>query len=246
MHHNAMSNELFNDGWRDPGDDAHRMVYYVRWTLGFFGGLALCLYSLDLMMRRQGVEIQTAPDYQTSNRLLPYLMLPLGLLLMAWMGMRIYPELMRLKGQKVSAESLVAGGFVLGLVLVALGVERLVWSIAGSSRGESLVMAGGTVLVVTISAGVFFAVRPRLRSRPKTLSGATILSRYAIDKKLMEIEDHPDPFGEECVAMVRLRTAEGAELNLRANPAAYEMASPGVRGEARVAGKRLLAFRGGK
>jgi hypothetical protein len=236
-----MSDELFR-GWRDPGDDAHRMLYYVRWTLGFFGGLGLVFYSLVLLFRKQGMEIQ-APDDSISVKVLPFLLLPLGLLMMTLMGLRLYPEMQRLRGQKVTAETAVAGGLVLGAVLLGLGVERMTWSIAGSTRGEGVLWAGVVVLGLSMVAGFGFAFAPRFRGRARLWSGVVVEARYAIDRKLMEIDDHPDPFGEDCVAMVRLRTADGVELNLRASPGVYDLAAKGARGEARVAGTRLLSFR---
>ena len=236
-----MPDELFSEGWRDPGDDAHRMLYYVSWALGFVGGIGLSLYSISLILRHRGVSIEVEPGDSTAIGYLPYLLAPLGLLLAARAALKLYPEVKRLKGQRHSPEALVAGGFVLGGTLVFLGLERMLWT-ASQTRIEIFFISGIVVLAVSFGAGIVMAISPKLRARPRTLESVVIESRYAMDKRLMEIEDHPDPFGEGCIAMVRLRTPAGEVLDLRAGPAAYDAAERGRRGQARIAGKRLMAF----
>ena len=238
-----MSEELFNHGWRDPGDDSHRMVYYVSWTLGFIGSIFLGAYSISMLTRHQAVTIDTMPGDSASFPVLPWFLLALSVLTMLRTGLKLFPEIKRARKQKLTAEAFIAGGFLAGAALILLGLERSLWANGNPARVAILVIAGAIVLAGTLAAGILFAFLPKLAAIPKTHEGAIVESRYAIDKRLMEIYDHPNPVDEGCVPMVLLRTKDGKVLTLRAGAVPYELASPGATGTARVAGTRLTAFR---
>lgn len=237
--------ELFNDGWRDPSDDGRRMVYYVSWVLGFVGSAALSIFALRLLLRREGAAIATEPGVGVENKFLPILFLVLGILFMTRIWVVAFPEFRRLRRQKIKADAFVAGSFLVGLVLIFLGMERTFWRGTNGFGLSFLIVAGIAVLAASLLMGLTLAFLPNL-AIAKTLQGAVVVSRYAVDKRLMEIEDHPDPAGEECTPMVRLATADGRQLDLRASASTYDLASPGSRGTARIRGSRLESFRPGR
>lgn len=238
-----MRRELFTDGYRDPGDDGHRMVYYVSGALGFLGSLAGLVYSAGLLFRGRGMFIETLPGQGAVDYRLPALTFVLCALMMLRIALWARPEIRRARGRKVSADAFVAGGFLVGLALIFLGMERgLLRFSYGRSTMLGTIGLGLGILLASLIVGLAIAFKPNL-SRPKTMAGVVVQSRYAVDKRLMEIEDHPDPVGEECIPMVRLLTTEGKELTLRAHPEAYDLATPGSAGTARIVKGRLQVFR---
>ena len=240
-----MRDNLFNDGWRDPGDDLHRMVYYLSWALGFLGGLGLVVYSIGLIARQGVIQVETWPGYHSPIPGLPILFFILGLLFMLRTGLKMYPEIdrvRRIRKKKPTADAIVAGGFLAGFALILLGLERMMWADGRPARVAVLIIAGSIVLAASLLGGLAIAYLPKL-SIPKTINNATVESRYGIDKKLMEVFDHPNPTQEGCVAMVLLRTPDGRVLKLRAGATAYDLAAPGMRGTAQIAGSRLKSFK---
>ena len=190
--------ELFHDGWRDPGDDGRRMLYYVSWVLGFFGSLALASFSLRLLLRGESAAIATEPGVGVPSKSLPLLLLALGLLFMVRIGLAAYPELKRMRRQKVKADAFIAGAFLVGVVLIVIGLERSLLRVANRLGTLHLIIAGAIVLGGSLLTGLLLAFLPKL-AIPRTINGAKIDSRYAVDKRLMEIEDHTDPRGEDCI-----------------------------------------------
>lgn len=238
-----MRNELFTSGYRDPSDDAHRMVYYVSGALGFVGSLLGSFYFAALLIRGKGVNVESFPGESAPDYRLPLLLLALCLLSMVRIGLWGYPELKRMRGKKVTADAFVAGGFLAGLALLFLAMERSMLR-GSSSQGAILVLIGLGIAVLfgSLVVGLLIAYLPKL-SVPKTVEGVIVEARYAIDKRLMEIEDHPDPVGEECIPMVRLRTLGGKQITVRASAESYDLATPGMLGTARIAKGRLQQFR---
>jgi len=238
-----MRDPIFNDGWREPSDDMRRMVYYVAWVLGLIGGLALAFYSLRLLIYpRAGTPDPELGDASASPWM-AILYLALGVLTAVRSGMRLYPEIRRATKRKMTADAFVAGGILVGIALMVLGFERVpLVTTERAGAAAFLFILGIIVLAGSFLAGVGIVVWPKISKLPKTVSDAYVEGRYAIDQRLMEIDDHPNPVEEDCIPMVRLRTSEGRVLNLRAGAVAYDMAEPGKRGTARIAGNRLRSF----
>ena len=234
-----MPDPLFHDGWRDPGDDLNRTVYYVAWVLGFLGGLAVSVYCVGVLVRPDAV--QSSPD-EPQGAWLPVLLLVLGLLTMVRTGLKLYPEIRRLKRKNLKADAVVAGAFLTGLACVVLGFERMSFAGTRTVADVWLLVLGVAILAISLIVGLVIAFLPKISAFPRTLENVVVESRYGIDKKLMEIYDHPNPAGEECVPMVRVRTSDGRVLTLKSGAVAYDLASPGMRGTAKIAGTKLIAF----
>ena len=237
-----MRDPLFHDGWRDPGDDLHRMVYYVAWVLGFLGGFSMAIYSIALIARNGVIQVETWPGYESPIPGLPILLLLLGLLTMLRTGLRLYPEIRKARKKKLTADAVIAGGFLSGFALLLLGLERLMWADGRPAYVADLIILGAIVLAVSLIAGLIIAFLPKLVSIPRNLPNVLVEGRYGIDKRLMEIYDHPNPIDEGCTAVVQLRTPEGKVLTLKTGSAAYDLAVPGIKGTARIAGTRLKSF----
>lgn len=237
-----MRNPLFHDGWREPSEDGYRMLYYLSWVLGFLAGFSLLVYSVGLIFKHGVIEVETWPGYRSSIPGLPIWLLILGALTMLRAGMKLYPEIRRVRKKHLTADSLVAGGLLAGFALIVLGIERIIWAEGQPTAVASLVILGVIVLALSLLSGLAAAYWPKIKHLPKTVPNTTVTSRYGIDKKLMEIYDHPNPVEEGCMAMVELKTPDGQVLTLRAGSVAYDLAAPGMRGTARIAGSRLKSF----
>jgi hypothetical protein len=169
-------------------------------------------------------------------------LLLLGVLTIVRTSLKLYPELKRIRKKQLKADAMVAGGMLAGVALILLGMERILWADGRPAAVGSLVILGTIVLLGSLLSGFAIAYLPNLARIPRTVPNTLVESRYGIDKKLMEIYDHPNPADEGCVPMVQLRTPDGKVLNLRAGSAAYDLASPGMTGTAKIAGTNLRSF----
>jgi hypothetical protein len=237
-----MRDPLFHDGWRDPGDDLHRSVFYVAWVLGFLGGFSLSIYSVGLMARHGVIQVETWPGYHSPIPGLPIWLLILGLLTMLRTGLKLYPEIRKIRRKHLRADAFIAGGFLAGVAMILLGLERIMWAEGPPGSLAGLVIAGVVVVVASLFTGLLIAFLPKLTQIPRTVSNTLVESRYGIDKRQMEIYDHPNPADEDCIPMVQLKTPDGKVLTLKAGAVAYDLAAPGMRGTARIAGSRLRSF----
>ena len=245
-----MRDPLFHDGWREPSDDLFRTMYFISWALGFLGGIGLFIYSLGAIFGRSDVQVETSPGEHSAIPGLPIFFLILSELLMLRTGLKLYPEIKRLRSSKMKADAVVAGAFLTGFALILLGMEDMAWSrrtLHSNSFGWAtwasiLIICGVAVLLITLVVGLVIAFAPNVHFT-RTLANVIVESRYGIDKKLMEIYDHPNPVEEECVPMVRLKAPDGKVLLLRAGAVAYDLAAPGMRGTAQIAGSRLKSFK---
>ena len=230
--------ELFGEGWREPGDDCERLMYLLIMGLGFPMGALFALAPLLEEIRR--------PSRAHAGLLA--LGAPVGLALLVGTAVFFRREVRHWDLRRLTAERVVAGGFVLGFALMLLGLRFPGMAAHSGARGGAtsylamfgLMGVGVLVLFLSLAAGLVFAYAPAL-ARSRTFV-ATAEGRYAVDDKLGEWPDHPCPVEDGLRAIVVLVAAEGRRA-LPADPGAYALADPGRRGRATVRRGRLLRFR---
>jgi hypothetical protein len=246
--------ELFCDGWRDPGDDSQRAMVYFLMFFGLVGGLALAVYGFWGLLHAKAFALEMAG--KSGSRQLAAVvgssMIAIGSLIALASGAFLLKESKRWDLKHFTMERFVAGGFLLGFGLFVLGFETMqgtahAHTATDSSQGMEMMpmivcfAAGAIDLVFFLFVGLICAYLPKLRRR-RNLSAVTVDTRMAIDEKLNYIEDHPCPWEDGLEAVVRLRLKDGSRLWLRPTPAAYDFASTGSYGVATVKGKVLERF----
>lgn len=234
-----LDEELFNDGWREPGDDCRRLEYYV---LAF---LALPLFAGFIGF---GLWLLLKPACACNDAFrigFGAFAALFGLLMLAGDVAFFVKEAARWDLRHLTADRVVAGMFLFGFALLLAGFEmgRGYGHADGKLLGSGIfLLAGAAVLVLSLFVGLACAFWPRLAVRTKTVQVASVETRYALDRALMEHEEHPCPSVDGWTPCVRLRTETGRSLTLRCNDAAYRLAKPGSPGVARVRGEVLEEF----
>jgi hypothetical protein len=238
--------DLFNDSWRDPGDDCERTVFYILFAVGIAAGLAMFghgLYGLFAESRQ-------------SLRLWSLFEATLGVLLGGG-GIAVFVrESKHWDLRHLTADRVIAGGFLFGFALMLLGLQIGAHSgragshvqLHSSEDMEGAVLAAGWLigagaldLTFCLVVGLAFAYAPNLQIRHR-LARTRIERRYALDDKLNQIDEHPCPREDGFTPVVTLRLRDGRMRTLVCSESAYEMAKTGWTGTAVVRGKKLEAF----
>lgn len=240
------SNDLFNDGWRDPSDDCERMAHYIIFGVGTLAGLGML--SCGIFGLAHGAH--------SPQRLMGLFEILVGALMGGGGLVLLAKESKHWDLRHMTAERFVAGGFLSGFALILLGLQ--IGSRSGSvgshvqTHGASdfeggllaagwLVGAGAVVLTFFLIVGLAFAYAPQMRIR-RRFAGVSIERRYALDDKLNEIDGHPCPRADGLTPVVVLRLRDGKTRRLVCAESTYEIVRVGGRGTAVVRGKRLEGF----
>lgn len=240
------ADDLFHDGWRDPGDDCERAVYYIMFAIGLFMGLAFFghgIYSL-FTEAHQGARIFGLIEASLGG-------------LFSGFGIHAFvKESKHWDLRHLTAERVVAGGFLFGFGLILMGLQIASRTGAAGShvhthstqefQGVFLIsgglIAGGVVdvtLFLLIGLAIAYAPACQIRHR---LARVRIERRYAIDDKLNQIEEHPCPREDGFTPVITLRLRDGRTKTLVCAESAYEVAKTGWTGTAVIRGKRLERF----
>lgn len=246
--------DLFCDGWRDPGDDSRRAMFYIFMVFGLVGGLALAVYGFWGLLHAKSFAVEMAGEHASRQlgAVAGSCMIAIGSLIAVACGAFLLKESKRWDLRHMTMERFVAGGFLVGFGLFALGFETMQASGHAHTSGhdspgsEMMPMvvcfaAGAIDLVFFLLVGLICAYLPKLRRR-RLFGAVTVDTRMAIDEKLNYIEDHPCPWEDGLEPVVRLKLKDGSRLWLRPTPAAYDFASIGTFGVATVKGNVLERF----
>jgi hypothetical protein len=225
-----MSEDIWSEDWREPGDDCERLAVY---TLTALGGVA------GLWMMGSGVWGLMCPAETHAREWFAFNLVAIAVGLAMAVGgygvLRAESRHWNLRG--LTADRMVAGLFLFGFALMVIGVEM-----EHPVAIAAMLGAGVVVLGIALVVGLLCAFAPRLFVRRYRLPQAYVVERFALDDKLQAIPDAPLPFEPSWTPCVRLRTAEGELTTLRATPTAYEFALPGCLGDAQVRGYRVRQF----
>jgi hypothetical protein len=226
-----MTEDLFGDGWRDPGDDCERLSVYLMMGSAIVAGLWMTGYGLyDLC--------QPLPaDAIASPRWISVLAIGIGVALSVGGGIFLRSESRHWNLRGLNAERIVAGLFLTGfaVLLLALELEHPIAMVAGFGLGLGVLGIALVVGLVCAFAPGWFVPRYRLER-------AYVVTRFALDDKHLEIPDAPPPFEPSWTPCVRLRDEEGHLTTLSATSTAYELAQPGFIGDAEIRGRRIRRF----
>jgi hypothetical protein len=235
--------EVFSEGYREPGDDTVRLAYYVLLAAGFCGcGVGLVLEIYDYALTKHGL-----------NGKLVGLDIALSLLCCLICGFVppfFIKEAKHWDLKKLSADKVVAGGFLLGIALAYLGL-RMGFGTRVEPNGElaerGLIALGGAglgiaICLLSLVVGLIYAFGEKLHERPRKIKLLVIDRRYGLDANLVEHENHPCPREDGMTAMVICTAADGKKMRLVAGENAYDLADPGKKGSAVTRGSRLQEF----
>ncbi|MGV3614461.1 MAG: hypothetical protein ACO1SV_03915 [Fimbriimonas sp.] len=226
-----MKEDLFQDGWREPGDDCERLAVYLMMASALVAGLWMCGYGLYDLTRPLTA---TGP---ASPRWLNALIVAFGLFLAVGGAIFLRSESRHWNLRGLNAERVVAGLFLTGFAIltIALEMDHPIATIAGFGLGLG-------VLGIALVVGLVCAFAPQLFVARYRLERAYVVARFALDDKHQEIPNASPPFEPSWTPCVRLRDGEGQLTTLRATTTAYEFAEPGAVGDAEVRGRRIRRF----
>jgi len=233
-----MTEDLFDDGWRDPGDDFERAGVYFYMALGFiFGPLMLWLSYTMFFGQRVANSVHIVDIVLGILALATGIAVPIG----CFLFFRHEAKYWQLK--KMTADRVVAGGMLtgLGVFFVALEFMSRGTTAGGNSIYGLLAMflLGAVIFLLFLLIGLVYAFWPK---PTRVWKNVAIISRYVLDDKLQEIPDAVGPFDEGWVPVIVLKTSEGEQRKLRASEDAYEMAYQGAVGTASVKERRMVKF----
>jgi hypothetical protein len=152
--------------------------------------------------------------------------------------------------KRVSADKVVAGGFMLGIAVGYLGLRMGAggrYDPQGNVMERALMLFGGAgigaaICLVSLTIGLIYAFREALQERPRKIGQLMVDRRYGLDANLAQHENHPCPWEDGIKAVVICRTADGKRLKLWAGENAYDLADPGKVGSAVTKGSKLQEF----
>ncbi len=240
------SEDIFTDGWRDPSDDCERLVCYILFAVGMIAGLAMFGHGLYELLSETGQGPRLWGLFEAIFG---------GLLGGGGIALFVH-ESKHWDLRHLTAERVVAGGFLFGFALIFLGLQIASHSGRTGSHIQThstqdmegaliaagwLIGAGALNITLFLVIGLAFAYAPNLQVR-RRLARTRIERRYAIDEKLNEIDEHPCPREDGFTPVVTLRLRDGRTRTLVCSETAYEMAKTGWTGTAVVRGKRLERF----
>ena len=214
--------ELFTDGWRDPGDDTERLAYYIFTVVGGLVGVLAVTYA--------GAVAFQMPILGATSAHLPAWVTALMLIFGAggiYLCARFLVRESRYWDKKVTAEKLVAGGFLTGIAIILVGLI-IVSRGGGSGMTGVLVMGislalGAVICEVSLLIGLVCAFAPRLIP-PRHYANAWIEEKYALDDKAEVIQGHPCPWEDGMIPVLRFKTLSGEVHALPTTQACYESA----------------------
>lgn len=237
--------QYLHDGWRDPGDDTYRVAAIIRMLSQCFALGSIALFGLVVLFHPSSFRNTWMEEYSTgSTRWIVGLVAALlGTGGFAGIGYQLWREAKTWQLRKMRADGFVAGGIVVGIALILIGMQMLNPMRGGSTFGFTVAAIGILVIAGFFLVGIVFAFLPKL-ARNKKLSGATVIRRYGLDERYMEHDDHPSPVEDGMSAMLELRLANGDKLELRCQPGVYDRVRVGKRGTAIVKNNRVEGFVG--
>lgn len=240
------SEDIFTDGWRDPGDDCERLICYIVFAVGTLAGIAFLGHGLYELFR----------ESRQSLRVLGLCEAVFGGFL-GGSGIALFAHESKYWDLRhLTAERVVSGGFLFGFALVFMGLQigshtgrtgsQIQTHSAHQFEGQMiaagwLIGAGALDLTLFLVLGLAFAYAPNLQIR-RRLAQTRIERRYAVDDKFNEIDEHPCPREDGFTPVITLRLRDGRTRTLVCAESAYEMAKTGWTGTAVVRGKRLERF----
>jgi hypothetical protein len=168
-------NDLFPEGWREPGDDIQRLAYYVLMAVGAIGGL----FGAGWMAFAKG-----------AGHFHPLARIALGLACLGISGAVAWFFKRESKTWQIgfTAEKVIAGGFELGIAFIFLGFLFNRFAGYGSGQGAGLVRIGifGTcfaigavICLITLIVGVGCALWDKF-GWAVTYSNVMVEERYAL------------------------------------------------------------------
>ena len=105
------SDDLFNDGWREPGDDCERLALYLLFAIGTLAGFGMLGSGLWAF-------IHPAPHSGVGVNLFVFVM---GVVMAGGGSWIFVHESRHWDLRHLTADRFVAGGLLFGLALVLLG-----------------------------------------------------------------------------------------------------------------------------
>lgn len=230
---------LFNEDYRDPADDAQRLAIYALFICGVFGGIWIVVEGIREWVAGPSPGTLRNPATQSFHPFMVALIAVVGFLMSAGSAWLLFHESKRWKLKGLTWDKFIYGGIDLAFGIMWLGVEFG----SGHPMGMfAIVGVGVAVLLLFMFIAIGYALWEQYRP-PKTFRNVLVRTRFAVDDRLMEVFDHPCPVEDGLLPVVELLTVQGQNLKLKASSRAYENASEGVRGHAKVRGKTLLNFR---
>ena len=234
-----MDNNLFDDGWRDPGDDGERAGVYVLMAGGFLFGPLMLWFAWTLFFGKPTGSMPPAGIY-----ILGALATVIGIAVPAGAFLFFRSESKHWQLKKMTADRFIAGGMLAGIGLIWLAFQ-LHQPGYGGGQGNTLygafafILGGAAVFLVFLAIGLIIAFWP---VATKKLSNVKVVGRFALDDKLQEIPGAVGPFESGWTPVVIVQTSQGENRKLAATETAYEMTYLDAVGTASIKGKRLVRF----
>ncbi|MEA2553487.1 MAG: hypothetical protein QOJ65_1663 [Fimbriimonadaceae bacterium] len=205
-------------------------------AVGFVAGPFLLWFSYDALFG-QHLNGRLALDMVFGVLALAMgLVMPIG----AFLFFRKEVKHWRLK--KMTADRVVAGGMLTGIGLAWIAFEYGSQSYGAHGEGLGLLamfLLGGAIFALFLAVGLVYAFWPK---PTRTWRNVAIVTRYALDDKLLEIPDASGPFEDGWVPVVIVKTSRGEQRKMPASETAYEMAYRGAVGTAWVRERKLVRF----
>jgi hypothetical protein len=241
-------NDILHECWRDPGDDTERLGIYIGGVLSLLLSLSVNVLGLGLIVAPGFVlpRLEHSAPWLTRGWCIPLILLGGGV--SAVIMLFFVHESRHWDLRKITADKVVAGSLLAGLVLFFVGLRvsmgrsvhvedmRTQWLI-----GLAVTIIGAVLLLVSFVAGLCFAAAEALHMRPRKLE-VLIDRRYGLDVNLVEHENEASAWERGLTPMIACRTKDGSKLVVSADPDAYDLADPGAIGMAELRGKTLISF----
>jgi hypothetical protein len=247
---NTDDQDLFPDGWREPGDDTQRLSIYIMMGFGLLVFAFLVVLGA-LQLIRPDIAQQMLGRTSTSRNWVQGLVeLVAGGIGSTGIVIFFAHETRTWNLKKLSADRVIAGGFLTGMALFLIGARLGLQTHSYASDTAGLraialmggVGLGGTVCLLSFFAGLAFAIAEKIQDRPHKFGQVMIERRYGLDDRLMEYEDHPSPYEDGLKPVVVCRTKDGRRMMFSTSPDAYDLATPGKIGSAVIHAKHLDQF----
>jgi hypothetical protein len=236
--------DLFGEGWRDPGDDTARVTYYLAAIAAMLGGMALFYYGTIFTKDRVSASV-TAQAYGAmvgwAAAMITNAALCAGGIFATLKFFR--REIKKWDMDYVNAEKVISNGFLISIAMFMIGTEMIATGgFAGGIASFYPVFAALVIFFLSFLGGLFCAMYHRLPLATETLHGAMITGRYALTDKAYRIPDHFDPGAEGYKGYVMIRTHDGRHFDVPTTEGFYALCKPGAQGKVTLNRGRMVEF----
>jgi hypothetical protein len=236
MHDEEFSHLFPDEGaWRDPGDDAQRMAYYILSAMGLLFGPGA---TAAMLSDRKSFDESPAAA--------------IAVIAIAW-GISGFCGWFFLKERKhwdlrgMTADRVVAGLFVLAGGFGWLGVMFARGSTSvnanplpatGFAWGIAIGVAGIAFIV-----GILYALWEIFLHRTRWLRAVQIIDKYAIDEALQRIDQTVSPEANGWQGVLVFADRRGRNWKMLADDEVYDVARSQAMVDLKVRGKRCFDLR---